>query len=261
MSEISKYEAYKKKLQGVCDENDLTFRFRRDVYPITLTIKPVGGIGAQMTMLECVEDTGYTSPDAYIMFTYKDGDISYKTSETFTISETLFNKIKNLFKNMYFCWLQFFFRDVIEHNALKEGMKPEIDETDAADDADILLEGAEPLEEYADENNEDLPDDDGEDLPDLDDDTADVDESTDSTSEEATSGISSDAIAQATSIIRMENKASVSLLQRRMNIGYSKAAKIMDALEEQGVVGPYTGSAPREVLPFDEPDEEVSDNG
>ena len=37
MSEISKYEAYKKKLQGVCDENDLVFRFRCDRYPITLT--------------------------------------------------------------------------------------------------------------------------------------------------------------------------------------------------------------------------------
>lgn len=102
MSELSKYEAYKKKLQGICDENDLTFRFRRNAYPITLTIKPIGGLEAQMSMLESAEDTGYTSPDAYIMFTYKDGDISYKTSETFTISESLFNKVKNLFKNMYF---------------------------------------------------------------------------------------------------------------------------------------------------------------
>ena len=68
-------------------------------------------------------------------------------------------------------------------------------------------------------------------------------------------------IQQAISIIRMENKASVSLLQRRMNIGYALSAKLMDILEERGVVGPFNGSQPREVLPFDVPDEEVTDNG
>lgn len=260
MSEIAKYEAYKKKLQGTCDENNLVFRFRRDTYPITLTIKPVGGMGAQLSMLESVEETGYTSPDAYIMFTYKDGDITYKTSETFTIGEALFNKIKNLFKNMYFCWLQYFFRDVIERNALKEGMKPEIDESDAANDSDGLPEGAEPLEEYDDEDGEDLPpEDENDDLPDVDQ----VAEGSNSSEgdDSALGGVTADEIAKATSIIRMENKASTSLLQRRMNIGYAKAAKIIDALEEQGVVGPYNGSQPREVLPFDEPDEEVADNG
>jgi len=256
MSEIAKYDAYKKKLQGVCDENNLVFRFRRDAYPITLTIKPVGGIGAQMSMLESAEETGYTSPDAYIMFTYKDGDISYKTSETFTISEALFNKIKNLFKNMYFCWLQYFFRDVIERNALKDGMKPEIDESDAADDSDILSDevpdGAEPLEDFEDE---DLPEGETDELPETDEDEPASDGA------EPVEGVTDEELEQAISIIRMENKASVSLLQRRMNIGYAKAAKIIDALEEKGVVGPYNGSSPREVLPFDEPDEEVADNG
>lgn len=260
MSEIAKYEAYKKKLQGVCDENNLVFRFRRDTYPITLTIKPVGGVGAQLTMFENVEKTGYTSPDAYIMFTYKDGEIIYKTSETFTIGDALFKKILNLFKNMYFCWLQYFFRDVIERNALKEGMKPEIDESDAADDSDGLPEGAEPLEEYDDEDGEDLPpEDDDDNLPDADEETADEIPS-DGDEEDTLDGITAEEISKATSIIRMENKASTSLLQRRMNIGYATAAKIIDALEEQGVVGPYNGSQPREVLPFDEPDEEVADN-
>ena len=60
MSEISKYEAYKKKLQGVCDENDLVFRFRCDRYPITLTIKPVTDLEEQLSLLENVEDKGYT---------------------------------------------------------------------------------------------------------------------------------------------------------------------------------------------------------
>ena len=261
MSEIAKYEAYKKKLQGICDENNLVFRFRRDAYPITLTIKPVGGMGAQLSMLESVEETGYTSPDAYIMFTYKDGDITYKTSETFTIGEALFKKILNLFKNMYFCWLQYFFRDVIERNALKEGMKPEIDESDAADDSDGLPEGAEPLEEYDDEDGEDLPPEDEDDaLPDTGEDTA--EETTGADGEDgALDGVTAEEITKATSIIRMENKASTSLLQRRMNVGYAKAARIMEVLEEQGVVGPYNGSQPREVLPVDEPDEEVNENG
>ena len=86
MSEISKYEAYKKKLQGVCDENDLVFRFRCDRYPITLTIKPVTGLEEQLSLLENVEDKGYTSPDASIVFFFKDGSITYKTSQTFTIN-------------------------------------------------------------------------------------------------------------------------------------------------------------------------------
>ena len=52
MSEISMYEAQKKKLQGLCDEHDLVFRFIKDRYPITLTIKPVQGMDAQISMLE-----------------------------------------------------------------------------------------------------------------------------------------------------------------------------------------------------------------
>lgn len=42
--------------------------------------------------------------------------------------------------------------------------------------------------------------------------------------------------------------ASVSLLQRRLRIGYTRAARLMDILEEKGVVGQYEGSKPREVL-------------
>ena len=42
--------------------------------------------------------------------------------------------------------------------------------------------------------------------------------------------------------------ASVSLLQRRFRIGYSRAARIIDQLELSGIVGPYEGSKPRQVL-------------
>ncbi len=43
-------------------------------------------------------------------------------------------------------------------------------------------------------------------------------------------------------------KASTSLLQRRLSIGYARAAKLIDAMEEQGIVGPASGARPREVL-------------
>lgn len=44
------------------------------------------------------------------------------------------------------------------------------------------------------------------------------------------------------------NKASSSLLQRRLSIGYARAARIMDQLEDAGVIGPEEGSKPRDVL-------------
>ncbi len=53
---------------------------------------------------------------------------------------------------------------------------------------------------------------------------------------------------KAANIFIENNTASVSLLQRRLRIGYTRAARIMDFLEDQGVVGQYEGSKPREVL-------------
>ncbi len=48
-------------------------------------------------------------------------------------------------------------------------------------------------------------------------------------------------------VIEMQT-ASVSLLQRRFRIGYNRAARLVDELEDQGVVGPSEGSKPRKVL-------------
>ena len=42
--------------------------------------------------------------------------------------------------------------------------------------------------------------------------------------------------------------ASVSMLQRRLKLGYSRAARLVDQMEEKGVVGPFEGSKPRQVL-------------
>ena len=55
---------------------------------------------------------------------------------------------------------------------------------------------------------------------------------------------------EAVELVRRLNKASVSLLQRRLRIGYTRAARLIDVMEERGVIGPPTeGSKPREVLP------------
>ena len=43
-------------------------------------------------------------------------------------------------------------------------------------------------------------------------------------------------------------QASISLLQRRLNIGYNRAARLIDSLEEQGIIGPADGTKPREIL-------------
>ena len=53
---------------------------------------------------------------------------------------------------------------------------------------------------------------------------------------------------RAVQVVINEGKASTSLLQRRMRIGYSKASRIMDKLEEHGVIGPSDGSKARQVL-------------
>lgn len=49
-------------------------------------------------------------------------------------------------------------------------------------------------------------------------------------------------------VIRSEQKASVSLLQRRLKLGYGRAARIMDELENRGIVGPSKGAEPRDIL-------------
>lgn len=52
---------------------------------------------------------------------------------------------------------------------------------------------------------------------------------------------------EAKGVIMEYGKASASLLQRRLRIGYARAARILDILEENGVVGPQEGSRAREV--------------
>jgi S-DNA-T family DNA segregation ATPase FtsK/SpoIIIE len=49
-------------------------------------------------------------------------------------------------------------------------------------------------------------------------------------------------------VMRQEKKASTSLFQRRLKLGYTRAARILDILEARGYVGPGEGAKPREIL-------------
>jgi len=66
--------------------------------------------------------------------------------------------------------------------------------------------------------------------------------------EESGCGEPEEVIQQCIEVIRSEQKASVSLLQRRLRLGYGRAARIMDELEGRGIVGPSKGAEPRDIL-------------
>ncbi|MBW4061270.1 DNA translocase FtsK 4TM domain-containing protein [Candidatus Saccharibacteria bacterium] len=60
--------------------------------------------------------------------------------------------------------------------------------------------------------------------------------------------IDDDLFAEAADAVIRAGKASTSMLQRRLRVGYARAARLIDLLEEQGVVGPADGARPRDVL-------------
>ncbi|MDD5438870.1 MAG: DNA translocase FtsK, partial [Candidatus Omnitrophica bacterium] len=68
---------------------------------------------------------------------------------------------------------------------------------------------------------------------------------------------------EAVRLVITNQQASVSLLQRKLGVGYQKAARLIDMMEDEGIVGPYQGSKPREVLVDDhdhvEPTNEEND--
>jgi S-DNA-T family DNA segregation ATPase FtsK/SpoIIIE len=49
-------------------------------------------------------------------------------------------------------------------------------------------------------------------------------------------------------IIKQEGKASTSMLQRRLRLGYTRAARVVDILEQRGILGPKDGAKDREIL-------------
>jgi S-DNA-T family DNA segregation ATPase FtsK/SpoIIIE len=64
-----------------------------------------------------------------------------------------------------------------------------------------------------------------------------------------------DLLPEAVKLVTESGRASTSFLQRRLGIGYPRAARLMDLLEEEGVIGPADGSKPREVFTREARDE------
>ncbi|NLB66381.1 MAG: DNA translocase FtsK [Lentisphaerae bacterium] len=65
---------------------------------------------------------------------------------------------------------------------------------------------------------------------------------------------------QAIEVIRQSRRASTSYIQRRLRIGYTRAARLIDVLEEKGMLGPMQGTGPREILfPLDDPEDDPGD--
>ncbi|WP_299090192.1 DNA translocase FtsK [uncultured Metabacillus sp.] len=75
---------------------------------------------------------------------------------------------------------------------------------------------------------------------------------------ETTSEVQDDLYDEAVQLVVDMQTASVSMLQRRFRIGYTRAARLIDAMEDRGVVGPYEGSKPRDVLLSKEKHEELT---
>ncbi|MEC7822713.1 MAG: DNA translocase FtsK 4TM domain-containing protein [Candidatus Neomarinimicrobiota bacterium] len=61
-------------------------------------------------------------------------------------------------------------------------------------------------------------------------------------------GLNDELLTKAIEIIVVSKQASISLLQRRLSIGYSRAARLIDEMERLGIVGPFSGSKAREIL-------------
>ena len=241
MNEAAAYEGYKKKLEGICDENDLVYTLSVKGYPITLTIKPVQGLEEQMTLLALADEKPYNNPDATIQFIMEDGVLTYKMSERFTIGDALFNKIKNLFKKLHFCYLMMFHRDVTEKNLLRAPYEPALPE-----ESNEKL--TETLEEPDGEDEDGDPA--GTDAPDFPDDLMEDGAENGSGSE----GVTREEwlLKSATDYVRETGKVTVASLQKKFTLSYSEAGRLVDRLEEAGVIGGYNGSGPREVLPYEE---------
>lgn len=237
-TEADKYEVFRQKLENTCEENGLLYQVSTAGYPITLTIRPQQGLDAQLSMLEAADDVPFNSPDGTIMFIMQDGELTIRTSERFTLSATLFNKLKNLFLKMHFCYVQMFHRDVCEKGLLNKGYTPA-----APSDSKKFTE---PLEEYEEEapgaggDAEEFP----EDLFGV-------------KPEEQPEGKGVSRadwlLKTATAHVRKIGKCVLHDLMEEFTIGYSEAARLIEALEDAGVVGEPAPGGGRVVLPCDEP--------
>ncbi len=74
------------------------------------------------------------------------------------------------------------------------------------------------------------------------------DEDEDGEGDDDDMGDDGELFAQAYDVLKSTRRASTSMMQRRLRIGYNRAARIMDLMEQKGIVGPENGSSPREIL-------------
>jgi S-DNA-T family DNA segregation ATPase FtsK/SpoIIIE len=65
-------------------------------------------------------------------------------------------------------------------------------------------------------------------------------------------------VREAIRLVVESRKASASLLQRRLKVGYARAARLLDVMEERGYIGPSQGAKAREIYVNDVPAEDVS---
>lgn len=149
MNEAAKLETYKKKLEGICDENGLQYRLDFTGYPIRMTVTPLSDMDDQIAMLEAAdENTEYLPPDAKLVFSVYDGELRYKISERFAIGENLMSKLRNLFRNIHRTYCEMFHRQVTERGLLRSPV--------VMPDTDSNERETEPLEEYEPEEGEEL---------------------------------------------------------------------------------------------------------
>ena len=248
MSEVAKYSAQKKKLEGLCEEHDFTYSIKKTVYPITLTIRPIQGVEEQLSMLEEADGSDYISPDASLTWIFADNDVTSKVEGgTFTMPKSLESKFVNIFKKMVSFWQQYFFKFLVEGNLLTNLTMPVIDEADATDEDEEPEddEEVEPEDEDLEADDDDEPKAD----PEVD---AELGKVIDFPGEASSD---EDLITQAKQLVRFENKASMQLLARRLRIGYAKASQVMTALKDAGVVAFNETTGKWEVLPADAPEE------
>ena len=164
MSEISNYEAQKKKLQGLCDEHNFTFRFFKNRYPITLVITPINDVATQMDMLGNVEETGYCSQDSSMCWYFENSELKTKVKGTFSIDKVLRTKIENILLKMISFWQQFFFRDLMENGKLRNfGVPvPDVPDSNSQRDSQQDTKQEPPQDDTDDEPAEDSAEDDTE---------------------------------------------------------------------------------------------------
>ncbi|HWA86762.1 MAG TPA: DNA translocase FtsK 4TM domain-containing protein [Opitutus sp.] len=78
--------------------------------------------------------------------------------------------------------------------------------------------------------------------------SADEEDDEDGEGDDADLGDDEELYQQAIEVLKSSKRASTSMLQRRLRVGYNRAARIMEIMEDKGIVGPENGSSPREIL-------------